>query len=74
MGLADRYYMRDKAGGGHRRSPFAWSMWLSILVINVVVFFAQFANGENSHRAFVEYGALSVKGLTSWYVWQLLTF
>ncbi len=74
MGLADRYYMRDSAGENRHRSPLAWPMWLILLVLNVVVFFAQFANGENSHRVFVEYGALSLGGLKRGFVWQLLTF
>ena len=76
MGLADRYYMRDPAGENRPRSPLAWSMWLIILVINIVVFFVQFSNGENSPqaRAFAEYGALSLGGLKRGFVWQLLTF
>ena len=73
MGLADRYYMRDNAGGGHRRSPFVWSLWLTILVINVVAFFAQHANDVTSARA-LKYGALSLDGLKDGFVWQLLTF
>src|ERR1051326_3893206 len=74
MGLADRYYMRDPAGENRHRFPLAWSMWLILLVLNVVVFFVQFSDGENSHRAFVEYGALSLEGLKRGFVWQLLTF
>ena len=74
MGLADRYYMRDPAGENRHRSPLAWSMWLTILVINIVVFFAQFSNGAISEDAFIKYGALSLKGLKSGFVWQLLTF
>src|SRR6266496_2148281 len=74
MGLADRYYMRDLAGENRHRSPLAWSMWLTILVINIVVFFAQFSNGAISEDAFIKYGALSLKGLKSGFVWQLLTF
>lgn len=74
MGLTDRYYMRDQAGDGRHRSPLAWSTWLIILVINVVVFFAQYANGESSYRAFVKYGALSLEGLKDGFVWQFLTF
>ncbi len=76
MGLADRYYMRDPAGENRHRSPLALSMWLTILVINIVVFFVQFSNGENSPqaRAFAEYGALSLAGLKRGFVWQLLTF
>ena len=74
MGLADRYYMRDPAGENRHRSPLAWSMWLTILVINIVVFFAQFSNGAISEAAFIKYGALSLKGLKSGFVWQLLTF
>ena len=74
MGLADRYYMRDPAGENRHRSPLAWSMWLTILVINIVVFFAQSSNGAISEDAFIKYGALSLKGLKSGFVWQLLTF
>ena len=74
MGLADRYYMRDPAGENRHRSPLAWSMWLTILVLNIVVFFAQFSNGAISEAAFIKYGALSLKGLKSGFVWQLLTF
>ncbi len=74
MGLADRNYMRDPAGENRHGSPLAWSMWLTILVINIVVFFAQFSNGAISEDAFIKYGALSLKGLKSGFVWQLLTF
>ena len=74
MGLADRNYMRDPAGENRHGSPLAWSMWLTILVINIVVFFAQFSNGAISEAAFIKYGALSLKGLKSGFVWQLLTF
>ncbi len=74
MGLADRYYMRDSAGENRHRSPLAWPMWLILLIVNTAVFFAQFAYGENSHRAFVEYGALSLAGLRRGVIWQFLTF
>src|SRR6266540_3803040 len=74
MGLADRYYMRDPAGENRHRSPLAWPMWLILLLLNIVVFFAQFANGETSHRVFMEYGALSLEGLKRGFLWQLLTF
>jgi membrane associated rhomboid family serine protease len=51
-------------------------MWLIILILNIIVFFVQFSNGENSPqaRAFAEYGALSLGGLKKGFVWQLLTF
>ncbi len=74
MGLDDRYYMRDPAGENRHRPPLAWSMWLTILVLNIVVFFAQHSNGANSEAAFIKYGALSLAGLGRGFVWQLLTF
>jgi membrane associated rhomboid family serine protease len=49
-------------------------MWLTLLVLNIIVFFAQFSNGANSAAAFIKYGALSLAGLKSGYVWQFLTF
>ena len=76
MGLADRYYMRENGGDDHRGTPFAWSIWLTILVLNTIVFLIEYSNGDNSPRAraFAEYGALSLAGLERGYVWQLLTF
>jgi len=51
-----------------------WSFTVIILVINALVFFLQHANGRQSARAFVEYGALSLDGLKQGFVWQLLTY
>jgi membrane associated rhomboid family serine protease len=68
MALADRTYMREEP-------PRAgWSCTVVILVLNVLVFFAEHANGRQSVRTFTEYGALSLEGLKHGYVWQLLTY
>lgn len=60
--------MRDDPRGRH------WSPTIVILVINVAVFFIEFANGGRSHRAFMEYGAVSLEGLKRGFIWQLLTY
>jgi membrane associated rhomboid family serine protease len=58
---------RDSSGRG-------WSLTVLILVANIVVFFAEYANGARSQQAFLEYGALSLDGLRRGFVWQVLTF
>jgi membrane associated rhomboid family serine protease len=68
MALADRTYMREEP------SRQGWSVTVAILVLNVIIFFAEHANGRQSVRAFTEYGALSLEGLQRGYVWQLLTY
>jgi membrane associated rhomboid family serine protease len=68
MALADRMYMRrDTTSRG-------WSPTIVILVLNIIVFFAEYANGPQSREAFLEYGALSLSGLRNGYVWQVITF
>ena len=67
MALADRTYMRDEA-------PRQGSLFtVIILVINIAVFFAEYANGYQSRQAFLEYGALSLDGLKHGFLWQLIT-
>lgn len=66
--LADRPYMRRD------RDPFNWSLTIVLIVVNVVVFFLQHADGQRSFQKFLTYGALSLEGLSKGYVWQLLTF
>ena len=51
-----------------------WSFAIAILVLNVIVFFAEHADGRHSVRTFTEYGALSLEGLKRGFVWQLLTY
>jgi len=70
MGLADRYYMRDDNTGRRLAAP----AWLIILIVNVVVFFAEYVRGMQSYDAFLKYGALSLEGVTHGMVWQFLTF
>jgi membrane associated rhomboid family serine protease len=68
MALADRTYMRDAPSGRN------WSPTVVILVINIAVFFVEYANGRQSHRAFMEYGAVSLEGLKRGFLWQLFTY
>ena len=68
MALADRTYMREEP------SRQGWSFTVIILVLNAAVFFAEYANGRQSVRTFMEYGALSLDGLKRGFVWQLLTY
>jgi membrane associated rhomboid family serine protease len=68
MALADRTYMREEP------PRQGWSFAIAILVLNVVVFFAEYADGRHSVRTFTEYGALSLDGLKRGFVWQLLTY
>lgn len=51
-----------------------WSFAIAILVLNVIIFFAEHADGRHSERAFTEYGALSLDGLKRGFIWQLLTY
>jgi membrane associated rhomboid family serine protease len=51
-----------------------WSFAIAILVLNVIVFFAEHADGRRSVRTFTEYGALSLEGLQRGFIWQLLTY
>src|ERR1041385_3745482 len=69
MGLADRQYMRDRNGGA-----MAVPVWLAILILNVIIFLAQYSRGVQSDDAFQHYGALSLDGLKHGMVWQFLTF
>ena len=66
--IADRPYMRREPDG------FRWSLTIVILVINVLVFFLEYADGARSVSKFLEYGALSIEGLKRGFVWQFLTF
>jgi len=70
MGLADRYYMRDDGADRKLNAP----VWLVILVVNVLVFFAGYSQGNRSFALFMEYGALSLEGIKHGMVWQFLTF
>jgi len=51
-----------------------WSATVVILVVNILVFFAEYSNGTQSRRAFSEYGALSIGGLERGFLWQFVTF
>jgi membrane associated rhomboid family serine protease len=56
-----------------------WSLAIVLLVLNVIIFFGQYILADNYgprkvHRAFSEYGALSLEGLKRGFVWQLLTY
>jgi membrane associated rhomboid family serine protease len=68
MALADRTYMREEPPSQ------GWSIAITILVLNVIVFFAEYADGRHSVRTFTEYGALSLEGLKRGFVWQLFTY
>lgn len=59
-----------------RREPegFRWSLTIVILIVNVLVFFLQNADGHRSELKFQEYGALSLDGLSRGFYWQFLTF
>ncbi len=70
MGLIDRHYMRD----GSARGIPSVQAWLVILVVNIIVFFAEFAQGRQSFDTFLKYGALSLDGVKAGAVWQFLTF
>jgi membrane associated rhomboid family serine protease len=72
MAIADRHYMRDSDSGRLGTAP----VWLVILILNIVVFFAEYARGRESYYyyRFLEYGALSLDGVKHWYLWQFLTF
>jgi membrane associated rhomboid family serine protease len=66
--IADRPYMRREPDG------FRWSLTIVLIVINVLVFFLEYADGARSKAMFEHYGALSLKGLKEGFVWQFLTF
>lgn len=51
-----------------------WSFAIAILILNVIIFFAQHADGRRSERMFTEYGALSLEGLKRGFVWQLVSY
>ena len=68
MSIADRSYMRDESPSRN------WSITVVILIINIIVFFLDFADGRRSHAVFLEYGALSLDGLKRGFVWQFFTF
>ena len=68
MALADRSYMRDANSGR------VWSATIVILVINVLVFMAEYSGDRRTHRMFQEYGAVSLDGIRHGYVWQLITY
>jgi len=68
MALADRTYMRSESVNR------GWSLTLVILVVNSVVFLAEYANGQQSHQAFQEYGALSLDGVKRGCLWQFFTY
>lgn len=59
-----------------RNTPIArgWSATIVILVVNILVFFAEHSNGTQSRRAFSEFGALSIGGLERGFLWQFFTF
>ena len=60
--------MRDEAPGR------SWSPTIVILVINVVVFLLEASGGARAHQLFREYGAVSLEGIKSGFVWQLFTY
>jgi membrane associated rhomboid family serine protease len=68
--LEDRDYMRQPEYG--RRA----SLTVALIVVNVLVYFFELLVSGYSHSLFIEnrYFALSVEGLKSGFVWQLLTF
>lgn len=83
MSISDRSYMGSYRGG------FKWSLTLWILVINAACFFIQSIFGgwtiqtpaplesptaPSEINVFREYIYLSVEGIMSGYVWQLITF
>src|SRR5439155_6563953 len=66
--LADRQYMRRD------NVPTPWSMTIVLLVFNILVFFLEYSDGSRSKNWFLEYGALSLEGLTRGFIWQFITF
>lgn len=66
--LADRQYMR------RGDEPRTWSPTIVVLVLNILVFFLEYADGERSRQQFVKYGALSLAGLKEGFLWQFVTF
>jgi membrane associated rhomboid family serine protease len=69
--LEDRDYMRDPADHQPRVS-----FTLALLIVNALVFLGQLAASSSPHGGEIEgaYFALSLHGLKSGFVWQLLTF
>ncbi len=59
-----------------RKEPegFRWSLTIVILIVNVLLFLLQHADGQRSEAKFLEYGALSLEGLSRGFYWQFLTF
>src|SRR5213083_2015307 len=66
--IADRPYMRKDDSG------LRWSMTIVILVLNVLIFVMEEAGGARLKLAIENYGALSLRGVNHWYLWQFLTF
>jgi membrane associated rhomboid family serine protease len=68
--LENRDYMRQPDYG--RRL----SLTVALIIVNALVFVFELLVSGNSHSLFIEdrYFALSVEGLKSGFVWQLLTF
>ncbi len=60
--------MRDENSGR------VWSATIVILVLNVLVFFVESSGGHRTQRNFQEYGAVSLEGIKSGYIWQLFTY
>ncbi len=69
--LEDRDYMRQPEYHAPRVS---WTIVL--LVVNFVVFLVQLASQQNPHNLLIQdkYFALSLAGIKTGYLWQLLTF
>jgi membrane associated rhomboid family serine protease len=54
--------------------PTPWSITIVLLVVNIVVFFLEYSNGDRSRSWVLEYGALSPDGLKRGFIWQFITF
>ncbi|MCD8533467.1 MAG: rhomboid family intramembrane serine protease [Verrucomicrobia bacterium] len=70
MPISDRSYMGSYGG------RFQWSVTIWILVINAVCFLLQnlISNSPEGMRFLAQFIYLSVDGIKSGYVWQLVTF
>src|SRR5437588_7714579 len=66
--LEDRTYMRRSSFDSRR------TVTLVLVILNVVIFFAQLALERFTAFDVYGYGALSLSGLKHGYVWQLLTY
>ena len=66
--LADRPYMRSNY------PRFNWSVTVVLIAVNVAVFFLQIASSPQWSERILEYGALSLPGVRSGFLWQFLTF